>query len=76
MLDPASTPALHLTALTMQATLGQYDPEQHGQGYTHKFLGFLYTDENDFVCLYTSVIAKPYDTDPFVYCSLLMQRTN
>lgn len=76
LLDPASAPALQLTALRMQATLGEYDPKQHGQGYTHKYLDLLYTDENDIVCLYTSVTVKPYDTVPFVCCSLLMQRTN
>lgn len=84
MLDPASEPALQLTALTMQATLGEYDPELHEQGYTQKYLDLLYMDENDIVCLTTSVIVKPsprhhqkpHYTDSFVCCSLLMQRTN
>lgn len=46
LLDPASDPALQLAALTVQASLGDYDPEQHGEGYTHKYLEFLYGSES------------------------------
>ena len=51
MLDPASGLALQLAALTVQAQLGEYDPEQHTEGYTHKYLEFLYDNETDIVRL-------------------------
>ena len=61
MLDPASAPALQLAALTVQAYLGEYDPERHGQGYTHKYLDFLYENENDIVRLYLLVTWWSHD---------------
>lgn len=55
LLDPASDPALQLAALTVQANLGDYDAEQHVEGYTHKYLGFLYGSE--------SAIVRPHALD-------------
>ena len=50
LLDPASDQALQLAALRVQASLGDYNPEKHVQGYAHHLLDFLYTNENDIVC--------------------------
>ena len=52
-MDPASDPALQLAALTVQASLGDYDPEQHREGYTHKYLEFLYGSESTIVRLHS-----------------------
>ena len=55
MLDPASGPALQLAALTVQANLGDYDPQHHGEGYTHKYLEFLYGSDDDIVRFHASI---------------------
>lgn len=57
LLDPGSGPALQLAALTVQGHLGEYDPEQHGEGYTHKYLEFLYGNEGDIVRLCSGHVA-------------------
>ena len=39
-----------LLVLLIQASAGDYDPEDHPPGYTNEFLKFLYTNTEALVC--------------------------